>query len=64
MSRPTMNTEECTGCGVCIDSCPNDVLDLEDDLAIVVNGDNCDGCGTCAEECPMGCVEVEIEEEE
>lgn len=64
MPRPIINEEECTGCGICIDSCPNEVLDLDDDLAKPVNEDNCDGCGTCVEECPMGCVEVETDEEE
>lgn len=62
MSKPIVDTEECTGCGVCVDSCPNEVLDLEDDLAKAANADQCDGCGTCAEECPMGCIEVETDE--
>ncbi len=64
MPRPIVDTEECTGCGICIDTCPNEVFDLDDDLAKPVNEDKCDGCGTCAEECPMGCVEVETDEKE
>jgi len=62
VSKPIIDTEECTGCGICIDSCPNEVLRLDDDLAKIANGANCDGCGTCAEECPMGCLEVETDE--
>ncbi len=61
MSKPIIDSEECTGCGICIDSCPNEVLDLEDELAKTVNEAQCDGCGTCEEECPMGCVEVEVD---
>lgn len=63
MSRPIIDTEECTGCGICIDSCPNEVFELKNDLAKAVNAAKCDGCETCAEECPMGCIEVETDQE-
>ncbi len=59
MPRPIIDVEECSGCGICIDVCPNGVLDLANDVAVVANEDECDGCGTCAEECPMGCIEIE-----
>lgn len=61
MSRPIINAEECSGCGICVDNCPNGVLDLQDDLAVLVKEDACDACRTCEEDCPMGAIEVEEE---
>ncbi len=58
MPKPIINAEECSGCGICIDVCPNEVLDLVDDIAQPVDESSCDGCGTCAEECPMGAIEI------
>ncbi len=59
MPRPIIDTEECSGCGICVDTCPSGVLDLADDVATVANEDECTGCGACAEECPMGAIEIE-----
>lgn len=50
--RPAIDVDECTGCGLCVDVCEQDVLDLVDDIATIVNKDDCTGCSDCAEECP------------
>ena len=59
MPRPVINEDECSGCGTCVDSCPNGVLELVGDYAKSVNDDDCTACGTCAEECPMEAIEIE-----
>lgn len=59
MSKPIIDTDECTGCGICVDTCPNDVLELIDDVSTVVNEEACTGCGACAEECPMEAIKIE-----
>jgi NAD-dependent dihydropyrimidine dehydrogenase PreA subunit len=54
----SINTEECKGCGLCVDACPPKVLELEPGLnAYGVHpahnkGDNCTGCGICFYCCP------------
>ncbi|MDR0459313.1 MAG: 4Fe-4S binding protein [Coriobacteriales bacterium] len=62
MPRPIIDTEECTGCGICVDNCDHDVLDIVQDKATVINEDACIACGDCMEECPMAAI-VEIEED-
>lgn len=62
MSRPIINTDDCIGCGICVDACPQEVLEVPDGVAEVVNEDSCIGCGECLEECPMGAI-TEISED-
>jgi NAD-dependent dihydropyrimidine dehydrogenase PreA subunit len=62
MSRPIINADECSACGLCVDACPQGTLEIVDDIATVVNEDSCVACGDCLEECPMGAIE-EIEED-
>ncbi|MDR3136864.1 MAG: 4Fe-4S binding protein [Coriobacteriales bacterium] len=62
MPRPIINTDECTACGICVDACPQGVLDIVGNSAAVVNEDACIACGDCMEDCPMGAIE-DIEED-
>ena len=62
MPRPIINVDECSACGICVDTCAEGVLDIVGDAATVVNEDACTACAECMEECPMGAIE-EIEED-
>ncbi|MFV9676867.1 MAG: FAD-dependent oxidoreductase [Methanosarcinales archaeon] len=64
----------CAGCGVCVDMCPVDALELTDEPVPVVTfgvatvisgvkrvaktGDGCIGCGSCASYCPSGAMSL------
>ncbi len=45
----------CTGCGVCIDACPQQAITMHDNLAMI-NEDLCNQCGACADICPAGAI--------
>ena len=36
MPQPTIDIDECSGCGICVDTCPNGVLDIVGSVASVV----------------------------
>jgi len=57
---PTINSDECDGCKrtfKCVDFCPYDVLEAEEDRVVVINPLSCiQGCSTCASLCPKDAI--------
>ena len=53
-NKISIDAETCTGCGLCILSCPVDVirLDATSGKAIVAYGRDCQVCYLCEEDCP------------
>lgn len=49
---PSVDTENCTGCGECVDQCSVNAIHLKDDLACV-DRSACLGCGNCVTVCPV-----------
>lgn len=53
-----MNSEECKGCGLCVEACPPKVLRLMEGLnrygyhPAEYLGSGCTGCGICFYACP------------
>ncbi len=56
---PEVDLNKCEGCGNCIDVCPADVFEMENDKASVTRPDDCLDCGACAEECPPQAITLE-----
>jgi 2-oxoglutarate ferredoxin oxidoreductase subunit delta len=65
VGRIVVDIEKCKGCGVCVPSCPFDVLDLAEEVngkgfhyAYMANEDACTGCMNCALVCPDAVITV------
>ncbi|MDY6966447.1 MAG: 4Fe-4S binding protein [Halobacteriota archaeon] len=52
-----VDEDECVGCEVCVDECPNEAISMENDLA-KVDESKCDDCGTCVDACPTEAITV------
>ena len=55
-----VDTEKCTGCGECEESCTFDAIFVKDGVA-VVDHDVCTLCGICVDGCPEGALELHVE---
>lgn len=54
--------ELCDGCGICLDSCPTDVIRLDEEKrAEITYAEDCQTCFLCEEDCPRGAIEVSPE---
>jgi nitroreductase/NAD-dependent dihydropyrimidine dehydrogenase PreA subunit len=58
LTKPRLDTDRCTGCGLCIDVCPSDVLALENGT-ITLSREGCFGCDHCAAVCPAGAITID-----
>ena len=56
-----VDTEKCTGCGECEESCTFEAIFVEDEVA-VVDQDACTLCGICVDGCPEGALVIHGEE--
>lgn len=57
----TVDEEKCIGCGSCVDICPSEVYELQNEKATPVNVEECVGCESCVESCEQGAITVEEE---
>lgn len=62
MAHPVIDADECICCGVCVDVCPTDTLELGDESAVVANEENCIACGQCLDNCPTGAITEIVED--
>ncbi|MEL7654432.1 MAG: 4Fe-4S dicluster domain-containing protein, partial [Bacillota bacterium] len=48
-----LESEKCTGCGMCANVCPHGVFAMEMKKAKIVDLDSCMECGACEKNCPF-----------
>jgi len=49
---------KCIGCGDCVDVCPVDVYEMQDEKSVPVNAEECIGCESCIESCEQEAITV------
>ena len=55
----SLTSEKCTGCRKCMEVCPHNVFDFDDQKARIAEKDLCIECGACALNCPAEALKVE-----
>ena len=53
-----VDKEKCIGCGECVDVCPVDVYEMQDEKSVPVNAEECIGCESCVEVCEQEAIAV------
>lgn len=54
-----LDQNKCTGCAMCIEVCPHNVLKVENRKASIIDRDSCMECGACAKNCPAAAISVQ-----
>jgi len=60
MSIEYIDENLCTGCGICVESCPMDVIRMDEDLnkAVARYPEDCSLCALCEIDCPEQAIHV------
>jgi len=58
----SIDEDKCVGCGLCVNACHQEALQLVDGKAKLLSESYCDGLGKCLPSCPTGAMQV-IEKE-
>ena len=59
MFNPIVDHEKCTGCGECVEICPVEVYELQDEKSVPVLAEECTGCESCIEVCEQEAIRIE-----
>lgn len=61
----TIDPEKCEACAKCVEECPREVLQLdeEENKIIVTDPEECNLCNTCVKGCEMGAITLEGQED-
>jgi len=67
MAKLTIEAENCKGCGLCVDACPQKILRIDPEAinhkghspAQMTDESRCSGCGSCAIMCPDCAISLE-----
>lgn len=68
MSKAYIDHERCKGCGLCINYCRNNAVEMTEKINtrgykyVCVLPENCIGCGICYTVCPEGVFSIKEEE--
>jgi len=57
-----VNSEKCTGCGLCVKICPVDCIEMVENAgkkSVAVDASRCLGCGVCIRSCRKGALKME-----
>lgn len=53
---PEIDLTVCTGCGLCVDLCPPQAVDLVNGQAVITRPAQCTFCEICESYCPVGAI--------
>lgn len=56
-----VDTQECIGCGACVQACPHGAMFFDPDRDVAFKCDLCGGEPQCAAMCPSGAITLQLE---
>ncbi|WXG45367.1 MAG: 4Fe-4S dicluster domain-containing protein [Candidatus Atabeyarchaeum deiterrae] len=61
MPKVNVDNDKCTGCGTCVDVCPQTVFELDNEAGKtkVINEGECLACRACESQCENQAINIE-----
>lgn len=53
---PKIQIDLCDHCGLCVEICPSEVYQMNQDAVQIVLPEECIECGACVKQCPSECL--------
>jgi NAD-dependent dihydropyrimidine dehydrogenase PreA subunit len=58
MVKIIIDNDKCTGCGTCVETCPVDVLEIQNEKSVPVKVEECLVCRACEAQCPENAIQI------
>jgi uncharacterized protein (DUF169 family)/NAD-dependent dihydropyrimidine dehydrogenase PreA subunit len=58
LEKLVIDRGECTQCGICVEICPNNALEMADDGPRLSHPELCTECGVCEDQCPAHAIVI------
>lgn len=58
MYKVEVDEKKCVGCEECVNVCPVDVYEMQDEKSVPVNEEECIGCESCVDICEQEAITV------
>jgi NAD-dependent dihydropyrimidine dehydrogenase PreA subunit len=55
---PVVDQERCNGCGNCVDICPSEVYEMQEDKSNAIRPEDCIECSACVNQCQMESIQL------
>jgi NAD-dependent dihydropyrimidine dehydrogenase PreA subunit len=55
---PVVDEDRCTGCGNCVEICPSEVYQMEEDKSTPIHPEECIECWACVTQCPAESIQL------
>jgi ferredoxin len=53
---PLIDLQRCTGCGLCVQLCPTNAVEIQNGHAVITHPEACSFCEVCETYCPPGAI--------
>jgi len=55
---PLVDQDKCLGCGNCVEICPSEVYQMEEDKSNPIYPEECIECWACVNQCPAESIQL------